>query len=190
MYPETEKTKRRCTKVSKRKKGILAASDLGSWYEQEQQWPELFERTESENKGESTPSTSRRKIETSRIRIESDSSFDSSASFQLSEDESCDSDDSVTLDPEMCKTPRGNYILNANCLQALLDNSAVCKDCSGPLKIKEKIGSRHGWGSKWSFRCSNSFCISCVIFRAFSLPHSRSVKRIVESKTSNLKLFT
>ena len=34
------------------KKKILAASDLGSWYEQEQQWPELLE---SEKEGQSTP---------------------------------------------------------------------------------------------------------------------------------------
>ena len=69
-------------------------------------------------------------------------------------------DDSVTLDPEICKMPHGNYSLNANCLQALLENSAVCKNCSSPLKIMEKIGSRHGWGSKWLFCCSNSACSS------------------------------
>ena len=37
-----------------KKREIIAASNLGSWYKQEQQLPELFE---SENKGESTPKT-------------------------------------------------------------------------------------------------------------------------------------
>ena len=92
MHPETEK--KRNTQKFQTEKKFLAASDLGSWYKQEQQWPEILESEESQ----STPSTSRRKIETSRLgcNFSSANISDSDASVQWSED----SNGNIALDPE------------------------------------------------------------------------------------------
>ena len=70
---------------------------------------------------------------------ESESSTDESDSSTLGDNESDGNGFQATL---------GRYIVDPECLQEMLDNSAVCKDCHSPLRIVEKANSRHGLGAK------------------------------------------
>ena len=54
----------------------------------------------------------------------------------------------------------GNFVVSIACLQQMLENAAVCKDCHSPLALLEKIGSRQGLAAMWLYSCTNSICTS------------------------------
>ena len=145
------------------KKCVLADSDLGSWFSQDQQWSEQFEDSatcSSAMTQTATASASKRKIEESmKSLIENSHSADSETSdsdqqFLSSEDEEGPKGSSGF------SKPTGNYIVTTGNLQYMLESSAVCKVCYSSLQIVEKLGSKQGLGAKWNFRCTNESCVS------------------------------
>ena len=108
----------------------------------------------------------------SRSKAKITDSLESLKKRKAQESESCtDESDSSTLgdnksDGNGFQATVGCYIVDPECLQEMLDNSAVCKDCHSPLRIVKKVNSRHGLGAKWIFRCTKQTCISQKIRNA------------------------
>ena len=58
---------------------------------------------------------------------------------------------------DIFQKPKGNTIVCPDCLQFLLVNSGVCKECSSSLRVVEKIGTKQGLAAKWRFNAIQSF---------------------------------
>jgi hypothetical protein len=145
------------------KKRVLADSDLGSWFSQDQQWSEQFEDSatcSSAMTQTATVSASKRKIEESMKSLIKNShsagseTSDSDQQFLSSKDEEGPEGSSGF------SKPTGNYIVTTGNLQYMLESSAVCKVCYSSLQIVEKLGSKQGLGAKLDFRCTNESCVS------------------------------
>lgn len=167
----------------------LAESDKGSWFGQEKQCADHL-NVPSSNEPESR-SASKRKLEESRKAYHGGSNSDSMESDLSDSDLSAESDDSSCEGNDeidgIFKQPTGNYIVNPNCLQSLLESAATCKDCHSPLQVLEKAGSKQGLGAKWIFRCTNESCSSHE-FRP-SLPISSKNGKIYEINRASVVGF-
>lgn len=157
-------------KFDANKKQVLADSDKGSWFSQEQQWPEQLDDSKacsSATNDAVTSSSSKRKLEESmKSFLENSSATESSSSespFNSSEDDEDYEECSVFL------KPTGNYIVNVDSLGKMLETSAVCKLCYCSLHIVEKVGSKQGLGAKWNFRCTNECCVSRELSQSFPI---------------------
>ena len=142
------------------RKSYLSHTDLGSYFEQEKQWPELFS---DKNPGDAGSS--------SRSEAKLNDSMESLKRRKASESESESLTDLDNSEDGAFKAPVGRYIVEPGCLQEMVDNSAVCKYCHCPIHIREKANSRHGLGAKWIFICTSETCVSHVLSRA-SVPIS------------------
>ncbi len=159
---------------------ILADSDLGSWFSQEKQWPEQFEASDSSATTIATTaagaSASKKKLEESMksfiANSHAEQSVDSESTFDSSEDEEASEESSVFT------MPKGNYIVNPDNLNQMLECSAVCKVCHSSLYVVEKIGSKHGLGAKWNFQCKSELCPSRMLTQWF--PISRKSDKIYD----------
>lgn len=123
--------------ITKDRRRKLAESDKGSWFAQEQQWPDHFNIPSTRTEPQESASASKRKLDASRSAFEHDDGMDSEEEFSESHDsESCEEiytsedDDAVG---EVFMKPTGNYIVDPKRMQELLDTSAICKVCHSSL---------------------------------------------------------
>ena len=68
-----------------------------------------------------------------------------------SDETNSDSEDVVESNndnDDMFQKPKGNTVVHPDCLQSLLDNSAVCKECYSSLRVVEKIGTKQRLAAK------------------------------------------
>lgn len=131
------------------RKNCLAQSDLGSYFQQDAQWPELF----PDNNDESCSQSESKLTESMESLRKRKAAEPDSESF--SDSDSSSGSESTTFQPTV-----GRYIVDPECVQVMLDNSAVCKFCHSPLHILEKAKSRQGLGAKWIFCCTSETCVS------------------------------
>ena len=136
---------------------------MGSWFSQEQQWPEKFNDSAASaiTEGDSTTaSASKRKLEESKKTLLANNCANESDTSDLESLHSCSEDEEVDEACSVFSKPTGNYIVCPDNLEQMLESSAVCKVCHSPLHIVEKLGSKQGLGAKWNFRCTNELCVS------------------------------
>ena len=157
-----KKLKTKSKEITNEAKVFLAESDKGSYYNQESQWPNECPSTSSSSCSVNKRSASKRKIEDVLVRDESLEFDDSDLTASDSEDEVDDDvqDEQIRGVDGVFQKPKGNCIVNSDCLQSMVDDIAVCKECHNSLQIVEKTGSKQGLGAKWMFRCTNENCIS------------------------------
>ena len=156
------------TKLSDENKMYLAATDKGSYLNQDKQWPPLLSGNNNNNPNlSSSISRSRKKLETGKESFLKHKADKLELSETESEDVSDDSGsvlavkvESQSVEYELPKN--GNFVCSVACLQQMLENAAVCKDCHNPLVLLEKTGSRQGLAAMWLFNCTNSACTSHV----------------------------
>ena len=156
------------------RKSYLSHTDLGSYFKQEKQWPELFS---DKNPGDAGSS--------SRSEAKLNDSMESLKRRKASESESESLTDLDNSEDGAFKAPVGRYIVEPGCLQEMVDNSAVCKYCRCPLHIHEKANSRHGLGAKWIFICTSETCVSHVLSRT-SVPISEYSGQIYTVNASSV----
>jgi hypothetical protein len=70
----------------------------------------------------------------------------------------CDAEPVVEGSDEYELPATSNFIISVACLQEMVENAAVCKDCFSPLTILEKKGSRQGLAAMWLYYCTNNDC--------------------------------
>ena len=148
--------------MSDENKIYLAATDKGSYFNQDKQWPQLLSGNNNNNPNLSSfISRSRKNLETGKesfLKRKADV-------LDLSETESKDvSDDSgsvlavkvecQSMEYELPKN--GNFVCSVACLQQMLENAAVCRDCHNPLVLSKNTGLRQALTAMWLFNCTNS----------------------------------
>ena len=154
------------TKLSEENKIYLAATDKGSYFNQVKQWPQLLSENNSNNPNlSSSISRSRKKLETGKESFLKRKADELELSETECEDVSDDSGSELAVESQSAgyDLPKnGNFVCSVACLQQMLENAAICKDCHNPLVLLEKTGSRQGLAALWLFNCINSACTSHV----------------------------
>ena len=145
--PSSSKGKRRRKSIhfSPSKKKILAESDLGSWFsEQQKLWNEEYDESNDF-------SASRKKIILPEENIDNlieDSSDDSSSES---------GDDDVE---EIYRQPNRFVIIDVKTFQQNMDMALCCRHCQSSVSLQEQAFCHHGLGTKLVFICSNKECIA------------------------------
>ncbi|CAB3987112.1 Hypothetical predicted protein [Paramuricea clavata] len=164
--------KKPAANLSDENKRYLAATDKGSYFDQDKQWPELLSKNINNNNPNlsSSISRSRKKLETGKesfLKRKADelvsSKTESDVESYNSEDVSDDSgsEPAVESQTSQYELPKnGNFVVSVACLQQMLENAAVCKDCHSPLVLLEKTCSRQGLAAMWLYNCTNNACTS------------------------------
>ena len=156
------------TKLSDENKIYLAATDKGSYFNQDKQCAQLLSVKNNNNPNlSSSISRSRKKLETGKESFLKRKAGELELSETESEDESDDGGsvlavkvESQSAEYELPKN--GNFVCSVACLQKRLENVAGCKACHNPLVLLENTGSRQGLAAMWLFNCTNSACTSHV----------------------------
>ena len=170
-------------------KQVLASSDLGSWFSQEQQGPEKFNDSAASaiTEGDSTTaSASKRKLEESKKTLLANNCANESDTSDLESLHSSSEDEEVDEACSVFSKPTGNYIVCPDNLEQMLEYSAVCKVCHSLLHIVEKLGSKQGLGAKWNFRCTNETFVAPMSYVYHVRPVSSSQFRLSPIKYSML----
>ena len=97
-------------------------------------------------------------------------SGDSESAFNSSEE--------VSEESSVFSMPKGNYTVNPENLNQMLECSAVCKVCHSSLYVVEKEGSKQGLRAKWNFQCRNELCAWRMLAQWF--PISRKSNKIYD----------
>lgn len=141
-----KRTKNENAAMSEQAKLGLAASDKGSYYQQE--WSD-----DSDSEFEATAMGS------SRQKIESRAEKGTVSFWELDSDESAAdcSDSSDECDND--HTSDSLNIIDVQLLQDALKESAICRDCkTGELQLLEDKSSRNGQGQIWILQCKRIDC--------------------------------
>ena len=159
------------TGIVEAKGEALKTSDKGSWFDPEKQWPHEVGNLNSSTELASTfVSVSKRKLEESKKAFlgENNGADITDCSTECLSSGNCElqdhEDERAHVESAFVK-PCGNYIINPDNLQEILDCSAVCKVCNHSLQIVEKAGSKQGLGAKWNFRRTNESFESLETFQ-------------------------
>ncbi len=96
-------------------------------------------------------------------------------------------DPESTFDSSEDEESKGNYIVNPDNLNQMLECSAVCKVCHSSLCIVDKIGSKHRLGTKWNFQCKSKLCLSRMLTQWF--PISRKYDKIYDINRASVTGF-
>ena len=120
-------------------KKSLGLTDLGSWFNQDQQWLD-----------DDIPSASHRKIclPSEDIHFQYDS-------------EGSDSEGSENEEVDASFVKLDRYVIIDPCkFQESINSSMVCRKCNGNINFYEKESFHHGLGTRLFFICENKHCSS------------------------------
>ena len=137
--------KGRTNRFDTNQKDILAHSDKGSWYNQDQRW------LDEEDNETNEINASRRKI----ILPEEDIDFEIDDGYSDSDDSSLESENEA--DTNENTTDFGRYlIIDLSTLQRELRKSLCCSACNSTVSLCEKTSCCQGLGTKLSFICDKN----------------------------------
>ena len=145
------KPKKSC---SKDRAEILAESDKGSYYNQEE-W--LNEQSELSGQSVSTPGSS--SASRSKIWVEEP--------------------DQVGDDSETWQKLNGHAFISGEKLQEQLDEAVTCRFCQGSMQLLENVENNNELGSIWIVQCQKESCSSRQTNLAFSTTESTASSPLV-----------
>lgn len=144
-------------------KAKLAASDKGSYYNQEEWLAELC--SSSDDDGEDKLE-SKLELSASARKLCDFSDSDTDTDSASGSSEESDSDN-VSFQP--CE---GNLICDTEQLEECVNASASCKKCNSAMKIYSK--SHRGWNLEVAFLCTNPNCSNASVDKAVWTNTSKS----------------
>ena len=126
----------------------LAASDKGSYYNQEEWLAEIHK-------------TGYYSDSDSEMESQSEDETDGSSSSNTEVDVSEDSDnDEMDINTDLNDELDSFVIVSPKILQDMMNEAAVCKICHNSLSIEARNQSSYGLGRVWSLKCKNVECMS------------------------------